>query len=138
MNEWEETKKYLRQIQNNWQDYLSAKMNNVKITKDTKKGNYYEYRFLNNGFECFIQAQEFVNKSNEDFYRILAFNDKTNTCFVRYPLKEELHELLWVLKILTNGWKKKMKKNYKFEPLEIKENIKNYSKEPCQLDLFEE
>jgi len=34
----------------------------------------------------------------------------------------------------------KRKKNYKFEPLEIKKEIiiKNYNKKPYQLDLFEE
>jgi len=93
MDKWEETKKYLRQIQNNWQEYLSEKMNSVKITKDTKKGNYYEYKFRHNGFNCYIEAQEFVNKSKEDFYRILAFNNETNTCFVRFPLREGLYEL---------------------------------------------
>jgi len=93
MSEWEMTKLFLKNLPRDCKSLIDEQMkkdpSSVKVIRDTEKGNFYEWSFFHNGFECFVQFQEFKN-NKEDIVRYMAFNDEKNVCFLREPLKEEL------------------------------------------------
>jgi len=92
-DKWEETKLFLKNLPRDYKTLIEEQMkknpSSIKVIRDIERGKFYEWYFLHNGFECFVQFQEFKN-NKEDFVRYMAFNDEKNVCFVRKPLEEEL------------------------------------------------
>ena len=93
MDNWEETKQYIRELPNNYEKLIEDQMKkdplSVYVIKDREKGNMYEWRFFHNGFKCFVGFQE-IKKGDKNIVRYMAFNEEKSICFLREPLLEDL------------------------------------------------
>jgi hypothetical protein len=98
MEKWEATKKYLKSFKNEGKGYINSAMesNPQSVTYKQKKNDkggvirFWEWSFTHNGYPCFLQYQ--VSETG-DKYRIIAFNNKDKTAYVRDPQREELGDI---------------------------------------------
>jgi hypothetical protein len=92
--DWEETKRYLAQFSIDGKKYINEAMSkeseNVKYRSE---GNtkFWEWGFIHNGYNCFLQYQ---TGGKNDIYRVIGFNGKDNSCYIREPLNEGLLDSL--------------------------------------------